>query len=287
MESKKAIRITARDELVIVISVIGLMIISLIVPWIVPRLVLGIPFVMFFPGYSLVSALFPGKGKIDLLERLIIGAGFSLVVVPLLAFVLNFSPWGLRLVPLFVVYSSFTLVASIASYYLNKRLPEEGRFVIEIPTRVPNWNATSRLNKSFSLMLIASILIAIGSIGFAMLNPKPGEKFTELYVLGKEGKAAAYPQTINLGESATVTVGIVNQERRLIPYRLEVTIGDAPTFTKDPIVLDIGQSWEDTVPLSPVKPGKQQKVVINIYRPGDTRPYEFLILWVDVVGKGS
>lgn len=99
MESKKVIVITPRKELIIVSSIVGLLAMSLIVPWNIPRAILGIPFVLFLPGYAFLSAIFPGKGKIDLLERLIISAGFSLVLVSLMAFVINYTPWGLRLGP--------------------------------------------------------------------------------------------------------------------------------------------------------------------------------------------
>lgn len=287
MESKKVIVITPRKELIIVSSIVGLLAMSLIVPWNIPRAILGIPFVLFLPGYAFLSAIFPGKGKLDLLERLIISAGFSLVIVSLLAFVINYTPWGLRLVPLFIGYSLFTMGSSITSYHIRKRMAEQERFEIEIPLRVPMWKTARRVEKVISLVLICSIVIAIGSIGFAIINPKLGEKFTELYVLGKDDKASNYPVTIRLGEPATVKVGVVNQEQRSIPYRLEITIGGTPTFTKNPISLEGGQRWEEPVPLDPVKLGKQQKVEINIYRPEDTRPYQYLILWVDVIEKGS
>ena len=92
MESKKATKITAGHELIIVCSLISLLIISIIVPWNVPRIILGAPFVLFFPGYTFLSAIFPKKGTIDLLERSVISAGFSLVIVSLLAFVINYTP---------------------------------------------------------------------------------------------------------------------------------------------------------------------------------------------------
>lgn len=287
MQSKKAITITAKHELIIVCSVIGLLIISLIAPWNVARVILGVPFVLFFPGYTFLSALFPKKGKLDHLERFIISAGFSLVIVSLLSFVLNYTPWGLRVAPLFIVYSVFILASSLASYFQRSRMPEEERFGIEIPSMGPGWKKTAYRQKILSIILVSSILIAVGSIGFAIIKQKPGEKFTELYVLGKDDKASGYPEIITLGESATVKVGIINREQRIIPYRLAVVIGGAPTFTNGSIVLGNEQKWEDAIPLTPTKPGKQQKVEINIYRPEDTSPYQYLILWVDVVGKGS
>lgn len=285
MESKKSIRITTRHELIAVISVVGLLGISLVAPWIVPRVILGFPFVLFLPGYSLLSALFPKKGQLELLERFVISAGFSLVIVSLITFTINFTPWGLHLLPLFWAFSSFILGSSLISYYRRSHLPEAERFEIKMPLKIPIWAGTNHWSKALSIVLIASILIAVGSIGFVLAKPKPGEKFTELYLLGAQGKAADYPQTITMGETTAVTVGIVNREQKAIPYLLEVVIGGTLTFTINHILLDNAQKWEDAVPLSPVKSGKQQKVEINLYRPGDTQPYRFLILWVDVLEK--
>src|SRR2546430_9993563 len=46
------------------------------------------------PGYSLVSVIFPEHRRIDWLERIVLGVGLSLAIVPLLGFVLNYTPFG-------------------------------------------------------------------------------------------------------------------------------------------------------------------------------------------------
>ena len=53
------------------------------------RIVLGLPFVLFFPGYTFVAALFPRKDDLDAIERVALSLGLSIAVVPLVGLALN------------------------------------------------------------------------------------------------------------------------------------------------------------------------------------------------------
>ena len=55
------------------------------------RILLGGPFVLFFPGYTMVAALFPGRDDLEGLERLGLSLGLSIAVLPLMGLVLNLS----------------------------------------------------------------------------------------------------------------------------------------------------------------------------------------------------
>jgi len=46
-----------------------------------------------------VEALYPRGDELTPLERLALSIGLSLAVVPLVGLVLNYTPWGIRLVP--------------------------------------------------------------------------------------------------------------------------------------------------------------------------------------------
>ena len=63
------------------------------------RIALGLAFVLFFPGYTLIAALFPRKEQLGGIERMTLSFGLSIAVVPLIGFALNYTPWGIRVYP--------------------------------------------------------------------------------------------------------------------------------------------------------------------------------------------
>ena len=91
------------------------------------RIILGLLLVLFLPGYSLIATLFPGKDDLDGIERI----GLSIAVVPLLGLALNYTPFGIRLVPVLVVLSMFTVSLAVIAGVRRLGLPEGERFVVE------------------------------------------------------------------------------------------------------------------------------------------------------------
>ena len=81
----------------------------------VPRWVLGSIFVLFLPGYALLQLLFPKGSELDSLERFALDIGLSLAVVPLIGLMLNFTPWGIRLIPIVISLAGFTIIVSIGA----------------------------------------------------------------------------------------------------------------------------------------------------------------------------
>lgn len=104
-------------------AVIGATALSLIIvgvtpdtfPLVVPRWVFGSIFVLFLPGYAFLELLFPLGRELDSLERFALNIGVSLAVVPLIGLVLNFTPWGIRLIPIVTSLASFTILAASAA----------------------------------------------------------------------------------------------------------------------------------------------------------------------------
>lgn len=211
------------------------------------RILLGLPFVLFFPGYALVALLFPerhrrytvgtgpGGGEeeeveegVDGLERTALSFGLSIAVVPLLGLVLNYTPWGIRPVPILVSVSVFILGGLGAAAWRRSRLDPDERFHVVFEVDVVPWGERSRVDKVLTVALAASILAAVGTLGYVLMNPRPGEAFTEFYVLGPGGRVEGYPRNLTPGEEATVTVGIRNHEHREVSYVVETWLVDQP-----------------------------------------------------------
>jgi uncharacterized membrane protein len=69
-----------------------------------------------------------------------------------------------------------------------------------------------------SIILVLAIVGALGMLGYAIASPKAGEKFTEFYILGLDGKAIDYPEELIVGEEGKVKVGD-NQKVEFLLYK--------------------------------------------------------------------
>ena len=95
------------------------------------RVVLGLLLVLFLPGYSLIAALFPGKDDLDGIERIALRfQGLGIAVAPLLGLALNYTPFRIRLVPILVALSVFTVSLAVVACVWRLGLLEGERFVV-------------------------------------------------------------------------------------------------------------------------------------------------------------
>lgn len=187
------------------------------------RIIFGLPAILFIPGYVLIYSLFPtkntGKG-IDFIERIALSFGLSIAIVPLLGLALNYTIWGIRLIPILSLLTLFILsISCIGIYRFFKTEPEE-RFIISFNVSFPK--EENRFDKALTIILIISILVAVTALVYVIITPKTGEQFTEFYLLGPQGLADNYPRNLKRNENATVIVGIVNHEYRQINYTVEI-----------------------------------------------------------------
>jgi uncharacterized membrane protein len=246
------------------------------------QFVLGIPFVLFFPGYVLMTALFPKKGKMSGIERVVLSFGMSLAVVPLLGLILYYIPWGINLESILYSTASFIFITSIITWVRLKWVPVEERFSLEFQMTMLGWGK-SAWDKALSVILALAILGVPGAVGYVIVEPKVGTEFSELYILGLEGEKIHYTLELVAGEETSLTVGIINQERETTVYQVEVRVGGEKNNEVGPIMLEHGQRWEGEVSFIPQIPGENQKVEFLLYKNGEDEPYvEPLRLWVDV-----
>ena len=100
------------------------------------RIPLGLLMVLFVPGYTLIAALFPKMGDLEGIERTALSFGLSIAVVPLIGLGLNYTPWGIRLIPVVVSLAIFTMAMAAAAYWRRMNLPVEERFSIQFSEKI-------------------------------------------------------------------------------------------------------------------------------------------------------
>jgi uncharacterized membrane protein len=322
------------------------------------RVPLGLAFVLFVPGYAFIAALFPEAGEspersdepdtsterettgsadsdgwydavssrsgIDGLERVALSFGLSIAIVPLIGLVLNFTPWGIRLVPIAVSVSGFTLVSAAVAAGRRRALPVEERF--QVPYR--EWYAAgrtellepdTRADAALNVLLVVSVVLAVGSVGYAVMVPPDGEQFSAIYLLTEDddGELVAddYPTEFVQGESQELVVGIDNHEGERTEYTVVVLEqdvevvenetaleeGEANATVNETVVREQreldrfettvanNESWHQTYDLEPTMTGENQRIVWLLF-PGGEVPAEpsmadteySVHLWVDV-----
>ncbi len=243
---------------------------------------MGLPFVLFFPGYTLICALFPGKRDLDGIERTALSIGLSLAVVPLIGLALNYTPFGIRLHPTVVSLFLFTLLMSILSTYRRDKLPSESRFDPYLSVKMPEWRTLSMPDKLMSVGLIACIIFAGILTAYVASMPKVGERFTEFYVLGSGGKIENHPTNLTLGESGTVILGVINHEYEELAYRIVIKRDNETIGTIDDITLNHEMKWEEKYTFTPEKTGEKMKLEFLLLREDLDKPYRSLHLWTTV-----
>ena len=296
------------DLLIIdILSVILVLSITLI-PAAIMRIVLGLPFLLFFPGYVLTAALFP-RNEMDNIERLALSFGLSIATTILIGLGLNYTFWGIRLEPVLFVIAFFIVFLSLIAI-LRRRNYGRKELVSITNLNVSAILEGSPLIKVVNIILILAIIGGVGTLIYINTAPKKSEKFTDFYILGTNGLASNYPtvfmlspnlkvmsvqygdDTMPIAESyGLVTVGIINQEQQNTSYSLSVYIGGTPVDIPfqdgnvnniGPIVLAPEGQWQQEIGILPQHTGSNQEVDLFLYKDGVTQPYLDLHFWITV-----
>jgi uncharacterized membrane protein len=256
-----------------------------------PRLLLGLAYVLFVPGYWLTAALFPGKEDLDGIERTGLSLGLSVAWVSVLALILDRLPWGLRLWPIFAREMASIVIFAIVSLWRQSRLPVDAAYVPPMDWRPrPWWRSLPVLEKRIYLLCAGALLVAGLAAAWIFLVPSPDEFMTEFYILGEEGTAEAYPREAAPGEELRVTMGIHNLEREAQTYRLEVWAVDPWEDRREqvqsagPFTLAREEQVEQQIAWAMPWAGDDQMVDFYLYT-GDAegdQPYRQLRLWLNV-----
>ena len=203
------------------------------------RIVIGLPFILFFPGYSLIAALFPEKKSLDVIERIALSFGLSIAVTPLIGLGLNYTPFGIRLDPILVSVSAFNMLLCAVAYWRRTKASEPF-----IPMAMPQFRFLAKeafgkgekIDRVLNIILVIAIASSLIALVYVVAVPKQGEKFTEFYILGPGGKASDYPTNLTVGEEGTIIIGIANHEYRTVSYGVEIWLVNASFVDNQTII---------------------------------------------------
>ncbi|MDG5776179.1 DUF1616 domain-containing protein [Haloarculaceae archaeon H-GB11] len=283
------------------------------------RIVVALPFLLFAPGYALVAALIPESGGSDLegtnsginpIERIALSVGLSIAVVPLIGLTLNFTPAAIRLIPILLGVGGFTITTTVFAAWRRWKLPQEERLSIPYKTwlrtgyRELRHPATS-IDRILTVGLIVSVILAVGSVGYAVSAPTESESFTEFYLLteGKNGSLTAedYPKEFVSGSGKSMVVGVNNHEYQPSQYTVVIVIQRVRSSSLSTRVmaeqelyrlqtprLEHNESWQRQHQVNPTMSGHRLRLQYLLYRgtvpenPTIETAYREAHLWINV-----
>lgn len=272
------------DLLIILVWTI-LTLISVLVPFLnvsFIRVILGIPVFLFIPGYLLIAIFFPERDQLEGIERISISFGLSIASVTLIGLLFNFA---FTISPLLILLTIclFSLASIVIAIYRLNEVPLEMRFSLPINNLYNKLKGSKiKLDMILAIILLFSIFLCISMTIYIITAPKTGDKFTEFYILGPNGKAENYPSQLIIGSPANVIVGVVNHEYTRVDYTLEVAL-DKEILSQTTLSLDHNETWENYINFVPNKGGTEMKLEFLLFKDDNfTLPYRDLHTWVNV-----
>ncbi|OIB55753.1 DUF1616 domain-containing protein [Natrialba sp. SSL1] len=249
------------------------------------------------------------RSGIDGIERVALSFGLSIAITPLLGLVLNFTPWGIRLVPIMITVSLFTALATAIAAVRRWNLPADERFQVPYKSwyaagRAELFEPDDRADAVLNVLLVASVVLAVGTVSFAILVPPEGEQFSAVYILTEDDDdelvADNYPTEFTQGESEEIVLGVDNDEHRTVEYTVILVEQNITQVGNETVVeeqrelerfepqLAHNETWHHQHDIEPTMTGEDIRLVWLLYP--DAVPDEistettdnYVHLWVDV-----
>ncbi len=249
------------------------------------RTLLGIPLILFIPGYTLVSALFPSHEGLDGIERFALGFGLSLALIPLIALGIEYTPWRLTLGPILAGLLAATVIFSTIAVLRRARLPAAHRYVSRRPRlAIPHPSTWDRRSRFAAGIIVLGLLLLSGAGSVIVADRLQGDPMTEFALYNANGKPEFYPRELGSDKPATVVVEVTNQEGRPATYHLRVIAAGTEIARADEIRVEDGATIQQPVTIDALPEGADQiPIEFDLYRddqPAESPPYRTLRLFV-------
>lgn len=280
--------------IVIIFSIIGAVMAFALPDGNFLRTILGIPLLIFFPGYALVSALWPGK-SLDNIERIALSFGLSIVLSAIVGMAMAYTI-DLTLVSITMGLLVLIILLCVLTFFQRSKIPEDDLFNFQLSKAIPQM--PDNKPEMFFVIMLAACLIASGiTMGYLITRPASGESYSEFYLLDINSTTQNYPVNLSVNEVGQVIVSINCNEYHFTEYEIlfglegagdtgltstwdEPQVMNTPILTRRNVTLDHEGVFEDVCEFSFTAAGTYQ-IVWELEVNGQDTNYQ-VHLWVEV-----
>jgi len=278
------------------------------------RAAVGLPLLLFAPGYALVSALFPRSraleegdsavlGQTTTLrdgERLALAFGLSVAALPLLGLTMAAASITFRGPAVTAIVTGFVIGTAAVAAGRRLRLSPRDRYRLRLGDVAfrDGLLTGSVVHTAVNVVLIASVLIALTSVGYAFVSPQQGEQYTDLRLLADDDDelAGEYPTDLEPNESVSFAVAVENQEGDDREYTAVIqeqwvddgTVIDRTDLEELEYSVDDGEAVTETYEGPPDAESGTVRIAVLLYddsvpeTPTTDNAYRYGYVWVDI-----
>ena len=135
------------------------------------RIILGLAFLMFIPGYMLSFVLFPlrkTKEHIESVERLALSIALSLAIIPMIGLVLNYTSEGLQPQLIFITTIALIISFGLMALYRWHRTSNNERIQTVLDLKLPDFGLN--IDTLLTIILVISIIIAPTYLAYVIIR---------------------------------------------------------------------------------------------------------------------
>jgi len=243
------------------------------------RIIIGIPYLLFLPGYLILKVL----SLYDELKdeyKLGLSVGVSILILSLISLGLNYTLWGLQKNTVYIFLMSIIMSLVLFNHWKQRHTYSDGNAQL-IENAKNFWNNINVIQKITIYISLMAIIIIFSLLFYRITTIRSGEKFTEFYILDVNGKLDSSLLVIKPNQQAHFRFGISNNEEKTMNYRLEILISDQIVYSSAGIEIPAKKIYEKLIDLtlpSNIKDG--DKVIYYLYINDEMKPYRTLTSWV-------
>jgi len=266
----------------------------------------GIPLLLFLPGYGLVMALFPrarvqsaqftgvvapSTGRdargVAFGERAALSFGTSVALVPLVVMALAVIGRPLDAVHLTASVSLATLLGLVFGAIRRHRVPESERYHLPVTAwlgrlRDATVGAPTRTDAILNVAVVLAIVVGTGGFVVAETTAVASGSHTTMAVLDQNSTgtfvAGDYPAELTANDAEDLLVRVENEEGELMTYQLVGELQQVDTSGDEVEVLrrervesasttiGDGQTWDHRHEISPQTTGTDLRLTYYLYR---------------------